>query len=47
MSVGDPVRIVFLGKKDIGEDRQMKMFKLFVGEGDALAEADIPERYRS
>lgn len=47
LSVGDPIRICFLGKKDIGEDRQMKVFKLFVGEGDALAEDEIPERYKS
>jgi len=47
LSAGDPIRIVYCGMKDLSEDRQMKTFKMFVGDGEALAEDQIPERYRS
>jgi hypothetical protein len=44
---GEPIKIVYLGKIDIGEDRQMKTFKMYQGEGESLATENIPERYRS
>lgn len=47
MQPGDAIRIVFLGKKPIGEDREMKMFELYVGDGTALPLSEIPERLRS
>ena len=45
--LGEPIKIVYLGKKDIGEDREMKTFRMFIGEGEALAVEQIPERFRS
>lgn len=38
---GDAVRIKFLGNKDIGEERTMKDFELYVGELER--EDDVPE----
>jgi hypothetical protein len=43
LSRGDAIRIVFVERKDIGDDRQMKVFKLYVGETEALSEAELPE----
>jgi hypothetical protein len=44
---GDAVRVVFLGKKEIGEDREMKDFELYVGElpmaDDMPADETAPE----
>lgn len=45
--LGEPIKIIYLGKKAIGEDREMKTFKMYMGEGEALVIEDIPERYRS
>ena len=45
--LGEPIKIVYLGKKDIGDDRTMKTFKMFIGEGEAVAIEYIPARYRS
>lgn len=39
---GDAVRIVYKGRKQLDEDREMKLFELYVGEGEALSEADMP-----
>jgi hypothetical protein len=44
---GDAIRIVFEGYKELDGDREMKMFKLFVGDGVALPLSEIPERLRS
>jgi len=44
---GDAIRIVYEGQKELDEERSMKMFKLFVGEGVALPINEIPERLRS
>lgn len=40
---GDAVRIVYKGRKDLGDDRQMKLFELYVGESEALSETEINE----
>lgn len=40
---GDAVRVVFLGKKDIGEAREMKDFELYVGEMPAADDMPITE----
>jgi hypothetical protein len=40
---GDAVRIVFVERKQLDEERTMKVFKLFVGEQESLAEAEMPE----
>lgn len=46
VDVGWPVRIVWHGTKKIdtddGEERRMKLFDLFVAEGDPVAEGDLP-----
>jgi hypothetical protein len=44
---GEPIKIVYCGKIDIGEDRKMKTFKMYMGEGESLATENIPERFRS
>jgi len=43
LSRGDAVRIVFVERKQLDEDRTMKMFELYVGESDALAETELAE----
>lgn len=40
---GDAVRIKFLGNKDIGEERTMKDFELYVGELEAADDLPAPE----
>lgn len=40
---GEAVRVVFLGRKDIGEDREMKEFELYVGELEAVDDMPAPE----
>lgn len=40
---GDAVRIKFLGNKDIGEERTMKDFELYVGELEAADDLPEPE----
>lgn len=40
---GDAVRIKFLGRKDIGEDREMKEFELYVGELEHEDDVPAPE----
>lgn len=47
IQTGDAIRIVFKGLKDIGEDRKMKTFELYIGDGTALPIAEIPEKLRS
>lgn len=42
LSRGDAVRIVFVERQAIDDERHMKVFKLFVGESEALAEAEMP-----
>ena len=44
---GDAVRIVFVERKQLDEERSMKVFKLFVGEQEALAETELPEEQPS
>lgn len=39
---GDAIRIVFTGYKELSEDRQMKLFDLFIGEDAALSETELP-----
>lgn len=39
---GHPVRILFEGKKDLGDDMEKKMFTLFAVDLDAIDEADLP-----
>jgi len=38
---GDAIRILYLGMKDLPEDKQMKMFELYVGEIERAD--DIPD----
>jgi hypothetical protein len=40
LSRGDAVRIVFVERKQLDDERTMKMFELYVGESEALSEAD-------
>jgi len=40
---GDAVRIVFIERKKLDEEREMKVFELYVGELEALDEAEMPE----
>jgi hypothetical protein len=42
IDIGHPVRIVWNGMQDVGEDRRMKSFSVFVAEGDVIAESDLP-----
>lgn len=42
ISRGDAVRVVFKGRKPLEDEREMKLFELYVGEAPALAEADLP-----
>ena len=39
---GDAVRVVFVGRKELSEGRSMKLFELYVGESEALAETEMP-----
>lgn len=43
LSRGDAVRIVFVERKQLDEERTMKMFELYVGETEALAEPELTE----
>jgi len=43
LSRGDAVRIVFVERKRLDDDREMKVFELYVGEQEALSEAEMPE----
>lgn len=43
LSRGDAVRIVFVERKQLDDERQMKMFELYVGETDALADSELTE----
>ena len=40
---GDAVRIVFVERKQLDEDREMKVFELYVGEGEALSDTELNE----
>jgi len=40
LSRGDAVRIVFVERKQLDDERQMKVFELYVGEAEALSDAD-------
>lgn len=44
---GEPIKVVYCGQIDIGGDKKMKTFKMYMGEGESLATENIPERYRS
>lgn len=47
LSRGDAVRIVFVERKQLDDDRHMKVFELYVGEGEALSEAEMPQEQPS
>lgn len=42
ISRGDAIRVVFKGRKQLEEEREMKLFELYVGEAPALAEVEMP-----
>lgn len=43
LAPGDPVRIIFLGYKDTANKRQIKLFDLYITDGDKAAVDDLPE----
>jgi len=43
LSRGDAVRVVFQGRKQLDDDRVIKLFELFVGEAPALTEVEMPD----
>jgi hypothetical protein len=40
--IGDPVRIVWNGTEALDNDRHMKLFEVYVTDGEALAAEDLP-----
>ena len=44
---GDAIRIVFIERRQLDEERTMKVFKLYVGEQESLSEAEMPEEQPS
>jgi hypothetical protein len=40
---GDAVRVVYQGRKQLDDDRTIKLFELFVGESPALSEVEMPD----
>jgi len=43
LSRGDAVRIVFVERKQLDEERTMKVFELYVGEAEALGDTELTE----
>lgn len=39
---GHPVRVVYRGTKPLSGEREMKLFDLYIAEGDPMSEEDLP-----
>lgn len=40
---GQPIRLVFHGRKNIGSGREMKLITMYVAEGERVPPAELPE----
>lgn len=40
---GHPIRVKFLGLKELEDEKSFKQFELLVADGEAIAEEDLPE----
>jgi len=43
IDTGHPIQIVYMGEKDLGDDKRMKEFEVHVAEGDPLDTGTMPE----
>lgn len=43
IGIGHAVRVQFLGMKDIGDNRKMKDFNVYIAEGKPLSQEDLPQ----
>lgn len=40
---GEAVRVVFVGRKELEGERELKVFELYVGEAESIDETEMPE----